>query len=156
LQLNIGPAEYGVPVKDIARLGLGDVQISRGIALQGYASSDPGRAEFQEAVQIFDQAIQTLNDTLPAFQAPNLNRYLAQNHQFLGIAYQSSGYSAEAVGDPSAARLSYQQAIQQFDACIALGENTTDRVIQSEIIEADCIPLRQISEERLQALDGGS
>ena len=69
LQLEIDPAEYGVPVEDIARLGLGDVQVTRGIALQGYANSDPGHEEFSRR-QIFDQAVKTLKATLPAFQAP--------------------------------------------------------------------------------------
>lgn len=156
LQVEIDPAEYGVPVKDIARLGLSDVQISRGLALRGYANSDPGREEFQEAMQLLDQAIHTLNDVLPAFQASSLVRYLAQSHQLLGIAYQGSGFLADDAHDSSTARQAYQQAIQNFDACIALGENTTDRVIQSEIIEADCIPLRQRTEELLQALEGGS
>ena len=57
---------------------------------------------------------------------------MAQNHQFLGKAYQSSGFLADLSGDSSAALQAYQQAIEQFDACIALGENTTDRVIQVE------------------------
>src|SRR4026209_504693 len=79
LQVEIDPAEYGVPVKDIARLGLSDVKISRGLSWRGYANSDPGREEFQEAMQLLDQAIHTLNDVLPAFQASSLVRYLAQS-----------------------------------------------------------------------------
>jgi tetratricopeptide (TPR) repeat protein len=156
LQLEIDPVEYGVPVKDIAILGLGDVQVTRGIALQGRANFDPSREDFQEAIQLFEQAIQTFNDVLPAFQAPGLSRYLAQGHQFLGSAYQNSGYLADLAGDSSAAEQAYQQAIEQFDACIALGENSTDRVVQVEIIGANCLPLRQRTEELLQALEGGS
>jgi hypothetical protein len=156
LELKVDSAEYGVPMGDIARLSLGDVQVSRGIALQGYAQYDPASEAFEQAMQMFNQAIVTLNDTLPAFQAPNLSRYLALNHQALGSAYQNSGYLADLAGDSSAARQAYQQAIEQFDACIALGENSTDRVVQVEIIEANCLPLRQRTEEFLQALDGGS
>jgi len=156
LQLEIDSAEYGVPVEDIARLGLGDVQVSRGIALWGYANSDPGREEFQEAIQMFDQSVETLKATLPAFQAPGLNRYLTLNHQVLGTAYHNSGYLADLAGDPSAALQAYQQAIEQFDACIALGENSADRVIQVEIVEANCLPLRQATEELMQLLSGGS
>jgi hypothetical protein len=105
---------------------------------------------------LFDQAIQTLNETLPAFQTPGLSRYLAQNYQFLGSAYQTSGYLAYLKSDPSAARQDYQKAIEQFDACIALGENTTDRVIREEIVEANCQPERQRTEELMQLLSGGS
>ncbi|HEX9840601.1 MAG TPA: ATP-binding protein [Anaerolineales bacterium] len=156
LQLEIDSVEYGVPVEDLARLGLGDVQVSRGIALQGYANADPGREEFQEAIQMFHQAEETVKATLTVFQVSGLSRYLALNHQVLGSAYQYSGYLADWAGDSSAARQAYRQAIEQFDACIALGENSTDRVVQVEIIEANCLPLRQTTEERLQALDGGS
>ena len=156
LELQVDSAEYGVPVEDIARLGLGDVQVTLGIALQGYAQSDPTSEAFEQAVEMLDQAVETLNATLSAFQAPGLSRYLAQNHQFLGSAYQYSGYLAGLAGDPSAAMQAYQQAIEQFDACIALGEDSTDRVIQAEIIEANCLPLRQQTEEFLQILQGGS
>jgi tetratricopeptide (TPR) repeat protein len=156
LQLGVDAAEYGVPVQDFARLGLGDVQLTRGIALQGYALYDPSTEAFSQAVHMFDQAAEMLNATLSAFQAPSLSRSLAQNHQFLGKAYQSSGYLAYLAGDPATAMEAYQRAIEQFDACIALGENTTDRVIQSEIIEANCLPGRQETEELLQALSGGS
>jgi hypothetical protein len=161
LELKVNSSEYGVPVEDIARLGLGDVQVARGIALQGYALYDPESEAFEQAVQMFDQAVETLKATLPAFQASGLSRYLAQNHKVLGNAYQSSGNLADIADDPSAALQAYQKSIQQFDACIALGENSTDRVIQSEseiseISDANCLALRQKSEELMQALDGGS
>jgi tetratricopeptide (TPR) repeat protein len=156
LELQVDSAEYGVPVEDIARLGLGDVQVTLGIALQGYAQSDPTSEAFEQAVQIFNQAVETLNATLPAFQAPGLSRYLAQNYQILGIAYQSSGYLADLAGDPSAAMQAYRQAIEQFDACIALGEGSSDRIIKFDIVEGICLPLLQQTEERLQILHGGS
>jgi tetratricopeptide (TPR) repeat protein len=149
LQLEIDPTEYGVPVEDIAQLSLGDVQVTRGIVLQAYI-------QYDLASEAFDQAVKMLKATLPSFQASGLSRYLAQNHQFLGKAYQSSGFLADLLGDSSVALQAYQQAIEQYDACIALGENSTDRVIQSEIIEANCLPGRQDTEELLQLLDGGS
>jgi tetratricopeptide (TPR) repeat protein len=156
LELKVDPEEYGVPVEDIARLGLGDVQVSRGIALQEYSHFDLGSAAFEQSVQIFNRAIQTLTGTLPAFQAPSLIRYLAQNHQFLGSAYQNSGFLVSLAGDSSAALQAYKQAIEQFDACIALGENTTDRVIQVEIVATNCLADRRETEELMQALNGGS
>jgi tetratricopeptide (TPR) repeat protein len=156
LELKVDSAEYGVPMDYIARLSLGDVQVTRGRALQGYINYDPANEDFNQAAQMFNQAIQTLKDTLPAFQARSLSRYLAQNHLFLGMAYRSSGYLAFKAGDPSTARQDYQKAIEQFDACIALGKNTNDRVIQSESIGTVCLSWRQDTEELLQALEGGS
>jgi tetratricopeptide (TPR) repeat protein len=155
LALKVDPEEYGVPVEAIAQLGLGDVQVSRGIALQGYTNNDPKNEAFEQSVQMFNQAIGTLTDTLPAFQAPRLIRYLAQNYQFLGSAYQNSGFLVSLAGDSSAALQAYQQAIEQFDACIALGENTTDRVIQVEMVADNCQVDRKQTEKLMQLLSGG-
>jgi hypothetical protein len=74
----------------------------------------------------------------------------------LGIAYRSSGYLAGLAGDSSAAMQAYQQAIEQFDACIALGEGSSDRIIKFDIVEGNCLPLLQKTEDELQILQGGS
>ncbi|HJR81245.1 MAG TPA: hypothetical protein VJ821_14340 [Anaerolineales bacterium] len=156
LQLEIDPAEYGVPMESLAQLSLGEVQISRGIALQEYAHFDPESEAFEQSLEMFNQAIETLTDTLPTFQAPGLIRYLAQNHQFLGGAYQNFGYLFSLEGDAAAAKQAYQQALEQFDTCITLGENTTDRVIQVEIVANNCQVDRQQTEELMRILEGGS
>ena len=105
---------------------------------------------------MLNEAVEMLKATLPAFQVSGLSRYLAQNHMFLGSAYQNSGDLASLAGDPSAAVKNYELSIEQFDACIALGENSTDRILQSDIVAANCLPRRQESAEQLQALSGGS
>jgi tetratricopeptide (TPR) repeat protein len=156
LQLEVDSAEYGVPVQDLARLSLGHARLLRGVVMRGYSQNDPGSETFHQAEEMINEAVEMLNATMPAFQAPGLSRYLAQNHQFLGDTYQNSGDLAYYAGDQATAMEAYQRAIEQFDACIALGKNTTDRVIQSEIIEANCLPGRQETEELLQALSGGS
>jgi hypothetical protein len=155
LELKVDPAVYGVPIEDIARLGGADVQISRGIALLGHTNYDPNNEAFDQAAGLFDQAIQTLNRTLPTFQASGLSRYLAQNDQFLGNAYLNSGYLASLNNDSSAAMQAYQKAIEQLDACIALGETTTDRVIRVEIVENNCQVDRKRTEDLIQLLSGG-
>jgi tetratricopeptide (TPR) repeat protein len=142
-------AQYGAPVTDLASLGLGNARLLRGIALQLDGQSQPAAAAFQRAIQLLDQ-------TLPAFQAPGLERYLAQNRQFLGNAYQWSGYQAELNGDTLTAEQAYQQAAEQLDACIALGNGSTDRIILSDIIADNCQPMRQQAGQHLQALSGGS
>ncbi len=141
-QLDIDPNLYGVPVQDIARLGLGDSQVTRGALLEASAQNDAASVAFNNAVH-------TLEATVPAFQSPGLSRYLAQNYQFLGSAYQNLGYLAFLKGDASTATTEYQKAIEQFDACIALGANSNDRVIQNDIIAANCQPLRQQTEDYL-------
>jgi tetratricopeptide (TPR) repeat protein len=143
------PSKYGVPVGDISRLGLGDVQLLRGIVLAGNDQTEPASEAFRQAVQI-------LEATLPAFLAPGLNRYQAQNLQFLGNAYQWSGNLSETTGDYPEAIEFYQQAVKQLDACLALGENSPDRVIQFEIAAGNCEPMLQQTEQRLQILQGGS
>jgi tetratricopeptide (TPR) repeat protein len=156
LELKADPAVYGVPIEDVAKLGFADVQIRRGIALAGYTNYDPNNEAFDQAAKLFDQAIQTLNGTLPAFQSSGLSRYLAQNDQFLGDAYQNSGYLAYLSNDPLTAMQVYQKAIGQLDACIALGKTTSDRVIREEIVETNCLPDRQRTEDLIQLLSGGS
>jgi hypothetical protein len=149
LQLAVDPVDYGVPVQDLARLSLGNARLLRGVVLRGFSQNVQGSETLLQAEEM-------LKATLPAFQAPGLSRYLAQNHMFLGSTYQNSGDLASLSGDPSAAMQNYKLSIEQFDACIALGENSTDRILQSEIVAANCLPGRQKSEELLQVLSGGS
>jgi tetratricopeptide (TPR) repeat protein/energy-coupling factor transporter ATP-binding protein EcfA2 len=148
LELHADPAAYGVPVEEIARLGLGNARLLSGITLQAHGELVPARAALDESVRL-------LQETLPAFQDPALTRYLAQNHQFLGSAYQWSGRLYERDGDFPAAIEAYRSAMEQHDACIALGESSADRIIQSEIVAANCEPDRQITAARLDRLSGG-
>jgi tetratricopeptide (TPR) repeat protein len=141
-QLNPDSAIYGVPVADIAQLGLGDMLVTRGAALEA-------NGQIELAAGAFDKATQMLEATLPAFQEPSLNRYLAQNYQFLGSAYQNVGYLAFLKGDTTTATQAYQKAIQQFDACIELGATSNDRIIQNDIVAANCQPRRQETEDYL-------
>ena len=143
-QLDPG-TQYGVPVKDIAGLGLGDARLTRGIALLGFGQND-------EAGKAFNEAAQMLEASLPAFQPRPLQRYLAQNHEFLGSAYQNLGYFAFLTGDNARALEQYQKAIQQFDACIQIGSTSNDRVIQADIVEANCTPRRQETEQLIQQI----
>ncbi len=149
LQLKPNAADYGVPVEDIARLGLGDAELLRGVALQ-----ENGKTA--EANMAFQQATSKLEATLPAFQRPGLSRYLAQNHQFLGSALQWSGYMSEIAGDNPTAIQSYKQASQELNACIDISKNTSDRIITSDIVDSNCRPILQQTEDRLKLLEGGS
>jgi energy-coupling factor transporter ATP-binding protein EcfA2 len=148
LQLDLSSARYGVPMRELAELSLGDTQVSRASLLLATGQNEA-------AVEPIDQAIRMLEATLPAFQAPGLSRYLAQNYQFLGNAYQNSGYIAYLGDDNAAALLAYQKALAQFDACLALGATSNDRVIQSDIVGQVCKPLRQETEQLIQTSSGG-
>jgi hypothetical protein len=147
LQAKTTTAQYGVPVGDLANLGLGDARLTRAIAQLGYGQPD-------EAGKAFADSVQMLSATLPAFQGPGLERYLAQNYQFLGSAYQNTGYLAFLTGDPAGALENYQKAVEQFDACIQLGSTSNDRVIRVDIAEANCTPQRQATERLIQEIGG--
>jgi tetratricopeptide (TPR) repeat protein len=149
LQPSIDTTDYGVPVQAIARLGVGNTYLLRGVALQENGQIPKAKAAFQ-------QAIQELQQTLPAFQSPELARYLAQNHQFLGSALQWLGYISEQAGDNSTATQAYQQASQQLNACIDMGNTSSDRIITSDIADDNCRPMLKQIEQRLKTLEGGS
>jgi conflict system STAND superfamily ATPase len=148
LQPEFDTEEYGVPVQDIARLGVGNMWLLRGIALQENGQPGPAGTAFL-------QAIQNLKQTLPAFQAPGLSRFLAQNYQSLGSAYQWSGYLSELAGDTPAALKAYQNAREQLNACLGMSNGSSDRIIQFDIVEDSCQPMLQQTEERLKILEGG-
>jgi tetratricopeptide (TPR) repeat protein len=149
LQPEFDTAEYGVPVQDIARLGLGDARLLRGVALQ-----ENGQTEL--AGMTIRQAIQMLDQTLPDFRARELSRYLAQNYQFLGSAYQWSGYLSQLAGDYPTAIQAYQQANKQLNACVGMSKSSSDRIIKSDIVENYCQPMLQQTEQRLKVLEAGS
>ncbi len=141
---------FGASVQDVARLGLGETWLLRGNALQE-------NGQTSQASSAYEQAIQTLQQTLPAFRGsdPQSVRYLAQNLQYLGNAYQWSAYLSDVGHDIPAAIQGYQQAVQQFNACVAVGETSSDRVIKSDIVGDNCRPMLQSTQKRLQELKGG-
>ena len=144
-ELQPDSARYGVPVSEIAALGLGDARLTRGVALLAFGRTD-------EAGPAFEQARQILEASLPSFQPPDLQRYLAQNHQFLGSTFQNIGYYNWLSGDTPGALENYNRAIEEFDACIQIGSASSDRVIQSDIVEANCTPHRQETELSIQQI----
>ncbi len=146
-QLQPDSARYGVPVNEIAALGLGDSRLTRGAALLAFGKTE-------EAGPAFEQARRMLEATLPAFQAPSMQRYLAQNHQFLGSALQNLGYHAYLAGDTAGALQNYNRALDEFEACIQIGSASNDRVIQADIVEANCTPRRQETELSIQQIGG--
>lgn len=143
-------ASFGASVQEVARLGLGETWLLRGNALQAGGQT-------AQASHAYGQAIQILQQTLPAFRGsdPQSMRYLAQNLQYLGNAYQWSAYLSDVGHDLPAAVQAYEQAAQQFSACIAVGQTSPDRVIRSDIVGDNCQPMLQATQKRLQELKGG-
>jgi len=148
LQPGFDSAQYGVPIPDIARLGLGNVWLLRGVALQASGQTERAGVALQTAIQ-------DLQQVLPVFQSPELSRYLAQNRQFLGNAYQWSGYLSDVAGDYPAAIKAYEQATLQFNACIDLSNTSADRIIKSDVAEDNCKPMLEQTQQRLKVLKGG-
>lgn len=103
---------------------------------------------------MLEQSAEMLKASLAAFQTPGLLRYQAQNHQFLGSAYENLGWLAAQQGDSPAALEYYRQALEQFQACIDIGSTSNDRVIQADIVESNCTPLLQETEQFMQQIGG--
>ena len=150
LQPGVDATQYGAPVQDVARLGLGETWLLRGNALEENGQAAQARDAYQQAIQILQQ-------TVAGFRGsdPQSARYLAQNHQYLGNAYQFSGYMSDVDRDFPAAIQAYQQATQEFNACIAMSATTSDRVIVSDIVGDNCQPMLDATQKRLKKLQGG-
>ncbi len=120
--------------------------------LRGNALEENGQVA--QAREAYKQAIQVLQQTLTAFSGsdPQSARYLAQNHQYLGSAYQFSGYLSDVQHDSPAAIQAYQQAVQEFNACIAVGKTSSDLVIVSDIVGDNCQPMLDATQKRLKQL----
>lgn len=138
LELKPDPEEYGNPVEDVARLALGNAYRLKGAIayIQGDATS---------ALDSLDQAIQTLEEVLLAFETStqeheSYRRYLTQTYEYLGEAYQWKGEAFELAQDYPQALAAYQKSLDFYSQCIAQGNNTADLIIQNEIVHLLCEP----------------
>jgi len=153
LELKPDPKQYGNPVEDVARLGLGNAYRLKGvIALKGN--------DVDSALKVFDEAIQLLETSRPIFEASiseheSYRRYLAQTYEYLGSAYRWQGLAFETARAYDQALISYQKSIEAFNQCISQGENSSDLVIQSDIVEKACRPYLEQTQQTYNELNGG-
>jgi len=149
LAANAPPAEYGVPVDLVARLGLGTT-----FRLQGEINQYLGQAD--QAEQAIQQSVQTLEALVTAFQQQKLERYLALTYETLGTAYQWQGYLQELKTDYPHSLESYQQAAKNFDQCIELGKSSPDLIIKNDYAAMLCVPYRKDIQNKIDNLSGAS
>ena len=152
LDLNPDSGEYGNPVQDVARLGLGNAYRLRGIIFSSYK-------DFASALDFSDKAIQTLEEVRPKFENSTESneshrRYLTQVYEYLGEAYEWQGYAHALNLDYESALESYNKSLGYYNECIAQGSNTADLVIQKDIVEKICQPYSMIAKDAIDILSG--
>src|SRR6266508_5054001 len=152
LELKPDPTQYGNPVEDVARLALGNAYRAKATIylLQGDTDS---------ALQTFDEAIQLLETTRPIFEAAipeheSYRRYLAQAHEYFGVAYQWQGITFDTAQDYDSALSAYQKSIDAFNQCILQGEHAPDLVIQDDIVGKTCRPTLEEVQKTYNELSG--
>jgi tetratricopeptide (TPR) repeat protein len=153
LQLKPDPQQYGIPVEDVARLGLANAYRLQGtiFLLQGNADS---------ALQDFVNAIQLLEASRAAFEASvsdheSYRRYLAQTYEYLGITYQWQASTLETAQNYEAALSSYQKSLDAFKQCVRQGEASPDLIIQNDIVANVCQPKLAEVQQTYNELNGG-
>jgi tetratricopeptide (TPR) repeat protein len=112
------------------------------------------------ALKAFEEAIQLLETSRPIFEASvagheSYRRYLAQTYEYLGIVYQWQGNALEANQEFDSALAAYQKSISAFDQCISQSDQSTDLVIQNDIVEKNCRPYLEETRQTFNNLNGG-
>jgi len=145
LDMNPDPTEYGNPVEDVARLGLGNAYRLNGAILTS-------QKDYHSALDSLNWAIQTLEDVRPVFEKSAQDheahhRYLAQNYEYLGEAYEWQGYTQALNKDFDQSLESYNNSLDYYNKCIAEGKATPDLIIQDEIVKLYCKPNYEVTKE---------
>jgi tetratricopeptide (TPR) repeat protein len=153
LELKPDSKEYGNPVEDVARLGLGNAYRLQGTIFLLQRNMD-------SAQKAFDQGIELLETSRPVFEASvaeheSYRRYLAQTYEYLGVAHQWQGQTFDTVQDYDSALSAYKKSIDAFNQCILQGENSPDLVIQNDIVQKTCQPTLEEVQKTYNELSGG-
>jgi tetratricopeptide (TPR) repeat protein len=153
LQLKPDPQQYGIPVEDVARLGLANAYRLQGtiFLLRGNVDS---------ALQDFVNAIELLEASRPVFEASvadheSYRRYLAQTYEYLGITYQWQASTFEKAQNYDAALSSYQKSLDAFNQCVRQGEVSPDLIVQNDIVANVCLPKLAEVQQTYNELNGG-
>jgi tetratricopeptide (TPR) repeat protein len=126
--------KYGVPVDQIARLG-------EGISTRLLGEVNFYQGDSEEAQTLIDEAVVTLETAVPALEAVNDQRLLAQTYQALGSVYEWQSFLLEQAGDETGSRAANRQARDYYGQCLGLGEDFPfDAYLVAEIVEKLCRP----------------
>jgi tetratricopeptide (TPR) repeat protein len=145
LDLDPDSGEYGNPVQEVAQLGLGNAYRLMGVFLSS-------QKDYSSALDYLDKATQTLEMVRPVFEESaqvheSHRRYLAQNYEYLGEAYEWQGFLYVLNMDFERALESYSKALFYYDECITEGNESSDLIIQNDIVGKYCRPYYAITKE---------
>jgi tetratricopeptide (TPR) repeat protein len=126
-----GPRDLAVSAVEAARLDIG-------IALRARAEIEYRSGDAPATAQSLQQAQEILETVLKPFETAKRERYLAMTHQALGTVWQWDGFLAETAGDRVAARKNYSSALDQYQACLAIGQASVDRIVREDVAAQLC------------------
>ncbi len=154
LELKPDPQQYGNPVEDVARLGLGNANRLKGRILLVQGDVDSALDAFENAIQLLGTSQPIFEASVPAHQS--YRRYLVQTYEYLGTVYQWQGQALETKQDYEGALMAYKKSIDVFGQCISQGGLSDDLVIQDDIIKISCQPKLEEVQQRYNELTAGN
>ncbi len=133
---------YGVPIASLANY-------EAGIALRLLADAQYRLGAVPEVEKAIDEAIARLEPVVAPLAAGDYHRQLVQTYQALGTAYEWRGFLMTQRDDQTAAATAYERALDNYEACVAVGEKFPfDLFMQLQIIGPLC-------QSRIEALAQG-
>ncbi len=153
LQLKPDPQQYGIPVEDVARLGLANAYRLQGTIFLLQGNVDPALQDFANAIELLE-ASRTVFEA-SASEHESYRRYLAQTYEYLGITYQWQASTFEKAQNYDTALSSYQKSLDAFNQCVRQGEVSPDLIIQNDIVANVCQPKLAEVQQTYNELNGG-
>ncbi len=147
LLLGSDASEYGIPIESVANLSLGNSFRLKGEIIQRQGESDL-------AMELFDQSIEVLVNTIQPFEQTRQARYLTQAYEYLGNVYQWKAHTHYVNQDYESSLEAYNQSLEYYDKCISQGISTQDLIIKQDIVEGRCTPSREDVKQMLDNLGG--
>jgi tetratricopeptide (TPR) repeat protein len=131
--------QYGVPVDQIARVG-------KGISLRLKGEIAYYQGDSEQALELLETAVQTLQVAETTLAAVNDYRLLAQTYQALGSVYEWQRFLLREEGDEGPSLAAFQLARDYYGQCLQLGEEFPfDTYMVTEIVEKLCRPSYEAS-----------
>ena len=144
-----GPRDLAVSAVEAAKLDIG-------IALRARAEIEYRSGDAAAAAKTLQEAQDTLAGLVKPFETAKRERYLAMTHQALGTVWQWRGFLAVTVGDRAAAVQSYTSALDEYQACLTMGQASVDRIVREDIAAQLCQPYYNQVKSLLDTLQKGS
>jgi tetratricopeptide (TPR) repeat protein len=144
-----GPRDLAVSAVEAARLDIG-------IALRARAEIEYRSGDTPATLETLQQAQDILDAVVKPFETAKRERYLAMTHQALGTVWQWRGFMAETAGDLGAAQKNYSTALDQYQACLTIGQASVDRIVREDVAAQLCQPYHDQVKSILDNLKKGS